>query len=93
MFLADVTISRKADINKKTSGCLLISETNVWTIGFDILGSGDGGIPHHSNVIRLRKPIRIMPVPSGLHWNTKMATNIPVNDGGHLIVSISVVHR
>ena len=92
MSLANVVISRTADINKKTSVCLLISETDVWTIGFDLLGSGDGGISHHSNVIRLHKPIRMMPVPSALHWNPKMATNIPVNDGGHLIVSISVVH-
>ena len=93
MFLANVAISRTADINKKTSVCLLISETDVWTIGFDLPGSGDGGIPHHSNVIRLHKPIRMMPVPSALHWNPKMATNFPVNDGGYLIVSISVVRR
>ena len=86
-------ISRTADINKKTSVCLPISETDVWTIGFDLPGSGDGGIPHHSNVIRLHKPIRMMPVPSALHWNPKMATNISVNDGCHLIVSISVVRR
>ena len=92
MFLANVTISTTADISKKTSVCLLISETDVWTIGFDAPGNGDGGIPHHSNVICLHKPIRMMPVPSALHWNRKMATNIPVNDGGHLIVSISVVH-
>ena len=92
MFLANVAINRTADINKKTSVCLLICETDVWTIGFDLLGSGDGGIPHHSNVIHLYKPIRMMSVPSALHWNPKMATNIPVNDGGHLIVSISVVH-
>ena len=93
MFLANVAISRTADINKKTSVCLLISETDVWTIGFDLLGSGDGGIPHHSNVIRLHKPIKMMQVPSALHWNSKMETDIPVNDGGHLIVSISVVRR
>ena len=93
MFLANVAISRTADINKKTSVCLPISETDVWTIGFDLPGSGEGGIPHHSNVIRLYKPSRMMPVPSALHWNPKMATNIPVNDGGHLIVSIGVVHR
>ena len=92
MFLANVTISTTADISKKTSVCLLISETDVWTIGFDAPGNGDGGIPHHSNVICLHKPIRVMLVPSALHWNPKMATNIPVNDGGHLIVSISVVH-
>ena len=79
MFLANVAISRTADINKKTSVCLLISETDVWTIGFDLPGSGDGGIPHHSNVIRLHKPIRMMLVPSALHWNPKMATNIPMN--------------
>ena len=93
MFIANVAISRTADINKKTSICLLISETDVWTIVFDLLGSRDGGIPHHSNVICLHKPIRMMPVPSAIHWNPKMTTNIPVNDGGHLIVSISVVHR
>ena len=50
MFLANVAISRTADIKKKTSVCLPISETDVWTIGFDLPGSGDGGIPRHSNV-------------------------------------------
>ena len=35
----------------------------------------------------------MMPVPSALHWNPKMVTKIPVNDGGHLIVLISVVDR
>ena len=69
MFLANVAVSRTADINKKTSVCLLISETDVWTIGFDLPCSGDGGIPHHSNVIRLHNPIRMMLVPSALHWN------------------------
>ena len=93
MFLANVAISRTADINKKTGACLLISETDVWTICFDLPGSGDGGIPHHSNVIRLHEPITMMPVSSALLWNPKMTTNIPVNDGGHLIVSISVVRR
>ena len=61
MFLANVAISRTADINKETCVCLLISETDVWTIGFDPPGSGDGGIPHHSNVICLHKPITIKP--------------------------------
>ena len=51
MLLAKVPISRRADINKKTSICRLISETNVWMIAFDLCGSGDGGIPRHSNVI------------------------------------------
>ena len=92
MFLANAAI-RTADIHKKTSVCLLISETDVWTIGFDLPCSEDGGIPHHSNVIRLHKPIRMMPIPSALHSNPKMTKNIPVNDGGHLIVSISVVRR
>ena len=32
MFLANVAISRTADINKKTSVCLPISETDAWTI-------------------------------------------------------------
>ena len=93
MFPANVATSRAADINEKTSVCLPISESDVWTIGFNLLGSGDGASPHHSNVIRLHKPIRMMPVPSALHCNPKMTTNSPVNDGGHLIVSISVVHR
>ena len=93
MFFANVAISRTADINKKTSVCFHISETDGWTISFDIAGSGNGGIPHHSNVIRLQKPIRMMPVPSALHWSLKMTTNIPVNDEGHQILSISVVHR
>ena len=88
----DVVI-RTADINKKTSICLVISETDVRRIGTDLPSSRDGSIPHHSDVIRLRKPTRMMPVPSALHWNPKMMTNIPVDNGGHLIVSISVVHR
>ena len=92
MFPANVAISRAADINKKTSVCLSISESDVWTIGFNLLGSGDGASPHYSNVIRLHKPIWMMPVPSALHCNPKMTTNSPVNDGGHLIVSISVDH-
>ena len=45
------------------------------------------------SVIRLHKPIRLMPIPPALHWNLKMPTNVPVDDGGDLIVSISVVRR
>ena len=60
-------LRKTLDNNKKTSVCLLISEKDVCRIGFNVLGSGDGGIPHHSNVIRLHKPIRMMPVPSALH--------------------------
>ena len=82
MFLANVAISRTADINKKISVCLLISETDVWTVGFDLHGSGDGGIPH----IVMSSVSTSLSVPSALHCNPKMATNIPVNDGGHLIV-------
>ncbi len=89
----DVAISTTADINKKTNVCLLIFETDVRMIGTDLPRSRNGCIPHHSDVIRLHKPIRMMPVPSALHWNPKMATNIPVNDGGHLIMSISVVRQ
>ena len=93
MFPANVAISRTADVNKKTRVCLLISETDVWMIGFDLPGSGDGGIPHHSNVISLHKPIRMTPVPSALHWNPKRTTNVPVDNGRHLIASISVVYQ
>ena len=77
MFLANVAISRTADINKKTSVSLPISETDVRTIGFDLAGSGDGGISHHSNVIRLHKPIRMMPVPSALHCNPQTGDKNP----------------
>ena len=94
LFPGDIAISRTADINKKTSVCLPISETDVRTIGTDLPTSRDGGIPHHRYVVHLHKPIRIMPVPSALHWNPKLTTNVPVdNDGDHLIVSISVAHR
>ena len=55
--------------------------------------SRDGCIPHHSDVVRLHKTIRMMPVPSALHWNPKMTTNVTVDNAGHLIVSISVVHQ
>ena len=67
MFPANDVISRTADINKKATVCLLISETDVWRIDFDLPGSRDGGISHHSNVIRLHKPIKMMPVLSALH--------------------------
>ena len=67
--------------------------TDVRTIGTALPSSREGCIRHHSNVIHLHKPIRMMPVPSALHWNPKMTTNVSVDNGGHLIVSISVVHR
>ena len=35
----------------------------------------------HYDVIRLHKPIRLMPIPPALHWNLKMPTNVPVKDG------------
>ena len=68
----------------------VISEIDVRTIGNNLSSSKDECIPHHSNVVRLHKPIMMMPVPSALHWNPKMTTNVPVDNGGHLIVSISV---
>ena len=37
MFLANVVINRTADINMKTRVRLLISETDVWTIDFDVI--------------------------------------------------------
>ena len=90
--------SAGADINKKANvclliyTCLLICETDVRTIGTDLPRSRDGCIPH-SDVVRLHKPIRMMSVPSALHWNPKMSTNVPVDNGGHLIVSISIVYQ
>ena len=68
----------------------VISETDVRTIGNNLPSSKDDCIPHHSNVVRLHKPIMMMPVPSALHWKPKMTTNVPEDNGGHLIVSISV---
>ena len=61
--------------------------------GFDLPYSGDGRIPHHYDIISLHMRIRLMPIPPALHWNLKMPTNVPVNDGGDLNVSISVVCR
>ena len=86
----DVAIVRTADINKKTGISLFVSETNIWSVGFHLPCSGDGRGPHHHDVVRLHKPIRLIPVPPALHWNLKMPTNIPVDD---LIVSISVARR
>ena len=86
LFPGNVVINRTADINKKTSVCLPISETDVRTIGTDLPSSKDGCISHHRDVARLHKPIRMMPVPFALHWNPKMTTNVPVDNGGHLIV-------
>ena len=78
---------------QKAGVSLLVSETDVRSVGFDLPCSGDGRIPHHYDVIRLHKPIRLMPIPPALHWNLKMPTNVPVDDGGDLTVSISVVRR
>jgi hypothetical protein len=36
MLLVNVSIGSAADINKKTSVILLISETDVWMVGFDL---------------------------------------------------------
>ena len=85
MLPTDVAIGRTADINEKAGVSLLVSETDVWSVGFDLPCSGDGCIPHHHDVICLHKPIRLMLVPPALHWNLKMPTNVPVNDGGNLI--------
>ena len=93
MLPTDVAIGRTADVNEKAGVSLLVSETDVRSVGFDLPCSGDGRIPHHYDVIRLHKPIRLMPIPPALHWNLKMPTNVPVDDGGDLIVSISVVRR
>ena len=93
MLPTNVAIGRTADVNEKAGVSLLVSETDVRSVGFDLPCSGDGRIPHHYDVIRLHKPIRLMPIPPALHWNLKMPTNVPVDDGGDLIVSISVVRR
>ena len=61
------------------------TETYVWSVvGFDVPCIGDGHVPHHHDGVCLHKPIRLMPVPPALHWNLKMATNVPVDDGGDL---------
>ena len=93
MLPTDVAIGRTDDVNEKAGVSLLVSETDARSVGFDLLGRGDGRIPYHYDVVRLHKPIRLMPIPPALHWNLKMPTNVPVDDGGNLIVSISVVHR
>ena len=59
-------------------------------MGFDLFAVG---MVVSYITIRLHKPIRLMQVPPALHWNLKMPTTVTVDDGGNLIVSISVVHR
>ena len=67
MLPTDVAIGRTADVNEKAGVSLLVSETDVRSVGFDLPCSGDGRIPHHYDVIRLHKPIRLMPIPPALH--------------------------
>ena len=74
MLPTDVAIGRTADVNEKAGVSLLVSETDVRSVGFDLPCSGDGRIPHHYDVIRLHKPIRLMPIPPALHWNLKLPT-------------------
>ena len=89
MLPTDVAISRTADINEKAGVSLFVSETDVQSVGFDLPCNGDGRISHHHDVVRLHKPIRLMLVSPALHWNLKMPTNVPVDDGGDLIVCVS----
>ena len=77
----------------------LMSRTQVFVFLFLKQMSGgltsiflDGFVPPYSDVVRLHHPIRMMPVPYALHWNPSMTTNVLVDNGGHLIVSISVVY-
>ena len=70
-----------------------LSLRHVQLVGFDLRCSGDGRIPYYHDVVRLHKPIRLMPIPPALHWNLKMPTSVSVDDGGDLIVLIRVVHR
>ena len=53
MLPTDVAIGRTADVNEKAGVSLLVSETDVRSVGFDLPCSGDGRIPHHYDVIRL----------------------------------------
>ena len=73
MLPTDVAIGRTADVNEKAGVSLLVSETDVRSVGFDLPCSG---IPHHYDVIRLHKPIRLMSIPPALHWNLKMPTSV-----------------
>ena len=69
MFPTDVAIGRTADVDEKAGVSLLVSETDVRSVGFDLPCSGDGGIPHHYDVIHLHKPIICVVMP--LHeWAT-----------------------
>ena len=74
MLPTDVAIGRTANVNEKAGVSLLVSETDVRSVGFDLPCSGDGRIPHHYDVVRLHKPIRLMPIPPALHWNLKLPT-------------------
>ena len=70
-----------------------LSLRHIRSVGCDLPCSGDGRIPYYHDVVRLHKPIRLMPVPLALHWNLEMPKNVPVDDVGDLIVSISEVPK
>ena len=74
-----------------SAGQLLVSKRDVRSVGFDFPCSEDGRIPPTSpRCCPSHKPIRLMPVSPAL---LKLPTNVPVDEGGDLIVSISVVRR
>ena len=74
LFPGDVAIGRTADVRM---------------IGTDLVSSMVAGwlydIPYHSDIVRFHKPMRMMPIPSALHWNLygspKLTTNISMDDG------------
>ena len=45
MLPTDVAIDRTADVNEQAGVSLLVSETGVRSVGFDLPCSGDGRIP------------------------------------------------
>ena len=93
MFPSNVSISKTAVINKKTSCCLHISKRDVTTTGTDYLSSTDGCMSRHSNAVCLHKTINIMSVQVSIILYQKQNDNKhPVNNGDHLIASISVFH-
>ena len=94
MLPTNVAIGKTADINEKAGVSLLVSETDVRSVGFDLPCSGDGRIPHHHHVVRLHKPIRLICVVAPLHeWATgplPPAGRLPTLQEGPCEVHVSV---
>ena len=83
-----------ADINEKADVSLLVAVTAARSVGFGHPCSGDG---HYRTSPRCRPSPLAYQIDASttraLHWNLSMPTNLLVDNGGDLTVSISIVRR